>query len=146
MTLNRHKSGIAALLIVAGIAVTTAIAHMSCIVIGPNCFRAQLAPEIIVKSAVEGTWIAPIGTLFVSVLFLVCAIYAVSATKLIKPVPMLRAGIFVISGLCLLRGIATIPIVVLYPNIITTFAIVAGFVWFASGVLCLIGYILLRDD
>lgn len=141
---NKNKIGVAALLAVAAIAVFTAMAHMSCLVLGESCYRAQLAPEVIVNSATEGTWIAPAGTLFVSALFLICAIYAASAAKLIKPVPFLRLGIFTISGLCLLRGAATWPLSIMFPDKVTMFSIVAGIVWLVSGVLCLAGYFLVN--
>lgn len=142
--MNRNTIGTAALIAVAMIAVFTAVAHMSCIVLGEACYRAQLAPELIVNSAIEGTWIAPIGTTLVSTLFLVCAVYALSAAKLIKAVPMLKPGIILISGLCLSRGIATVPLALLFPDKVNLFALVAGCIWFLSGALLIAGYFLLN--
>jgi len=145
MQLNRNSLGVVALLAVAGIALFTAIAHLSCIVLGEACYRAQLAPEVIVKSAVSGTWVAPVGTVLISSLFVICAVYAISAAKLIKPTPLLKLSIFTISGLCVLRGVVTIPIVFLFPDKITTFVLIAGFVWFLSGVLLISGYFLVNQ-
>ena len=144
MQVNKKSIGVVALLTVAGIALFTAVAHMSCIVLGEGCYRAQLAPEAIVNSAIAGTWLAPVGTILVSALFLVCSVYAISAAKIIKPTPMLRLGIFTISGLCVLRGVATLPLAYLYAGKVTYFIIFAGVVWFLSGVLLISGYILVN--
>jgi len=147
MEINRNTIGIVALLTVAGIAIFTALAHMSCIVLGESCFRAQLAPEAIVQSAIEGTWVAPVGTTFVSILFVVAALYAISAARIIKPLPLLKLGIYAISGLCLLRGVATLPIANQHTDKITNFIIFAGVLWFLSGVLLISGYFLInRSD
>ena len=104
--MNNRKNwpGVAALLLVAAIALVTAVAHLSCIALGESCYRGQLAPEVIVNSAIQGTWLAPVGTILVSALFVMCSVYAVSAAKIIRPVPFLRLGIFVIAGMCILRG------------------------------------------
>lgn len=133
-------------MVVAGIALVTAIAHMSCIVLGESCFRAQLAPEVVVNSAIQGTWLAPVGTTFISALFVMCAVYALSAAKLIRPVPLLGLGIFLISGLCISRGLATIPILITLAEKAPIFAVVSGFIWFLSGVLCLVGYLLVTSS
>ena len=65
------RVGIVALSLAASIALFTVIAHMSCIFLGPACYQAQMAPPIIVQSAIDGTLIAPIGTTFISLLFAV---------------------------------------------------------------------------
>jgi len=144
-TIKKNMIGAVALVIVAGIALITAVAHMSCIVLGEACYRAQLAPEPVVQSAIQGTWEAPISTTFVSVLFVVCAIYALSAAQVIRPVPFLKLGIFCISGLCIIRGIATIPIVMMLSGEVPMFALVSGFLWFLSGVLCIVGYFMVNE-
>jgi len=137
--------GVVALVIVAGIALFTALAHMSCIILGEACYRAQLAPEPVIQSAIQGSWEAPISTTFISAIFVVCAIYALSAAKIVRPVPFLRLGIFVISGMCIIRGIATIPIVMMLSGEVPIFAYVSGFVWFVSGVLCIAGYFMANE-
>ena len=102
--MNRNKVGLIFLSIAAGIAIFTALAHMSCIFLGESCYRSQLAPEAIIQSAVNGSLLAPLGTIFVSSLFLLCAIYALSAANIIIKLPLLRTAIYSISTLCILRG------------------------------------------
>jgi len=146
MKFDKKKIGKGALLVVAGIALFTATAHMSCIFLGESCFRAQLAPEAVVQSAVGGSWVAPVGTTFVSTLFVVVALYAISAARVIKPLPWLKWGVFTISGLCVLRGVASLPIAHLYTDKITLFVVVAGLIWFMSGVLLISGYFLINSQ
>tara|TARA_B100000768_G_C11069078_1_gene285785 strand:+ start:165 stop:656 length:492 start_codon:yes stop_codon:yes gene_type:complete len=104
-SVHKNKIGIYFLVITAGIAILTAFSHMSCIAIGESCYRAQLAPEPIIQSAINGTMLAPVGTIFISILFILCAAYALSAAKLIVQLPLLNMGIYTISALCLFRGV-----------------------------------------
>lgn len=144
MSVRLRRYGVALLSFVAAVAIITAIAHMSCIYLGPSCFSAQLAPVAIVDSAKNGTWLAPIGTIFVSSLFLLCAVFALSAANLIPTIPKLRLGIIIISGLCIVRGLATVPLLATFPEAATFFAKFAGVVWFFSGVCCAFGYYLVN--
>jgi hypothetical protein len=122
------------------IAIFTAIAHMSCIYLGPACFEAQMAPPELVQSAVDGTWLAPVGTLLVSSIFLLCAAYALSAARLLKTLPFLKLGMYVISLGCILRGVATLPVSLVLPEMVSTFSIIAGLVWLLTGLLFFFGY------
>jgi len=85
------RIGIFLLIAAAGIAIFTALSHMSCLVIGESCYRAQLAPPVIIQSAIDGTMIAPIGTTVISALFILCAAYALSATKIITRLPLINS-------------------------------------------------------
>ena len=138
--MNKNKVGLLFLSIAAVIAILTALAHMSCIFLGESCYRSQLAPEVIIQSAVNGTLLAPVVTTFISSLFLVCAIYALSAANVIMKLPLLKTAIYSISILCILRGLATIPLSLTYPEMVTSFSIIAGLTWFISGVLFFLGF------
>ena len=136
----KNKIGIYFLVITAGIAILTAFSHLSCLAKGENCYRAQLAPEPIIQSAINGTMLAPVGTIFISILFILCAAYALSAAKLIVQLPLLNMGIYTISALCLFRGVATVPLSFMFPDMVSNFSIFAGAVWFVSGMLLLLGF------
>lgn len=78
------------------LSVFAAVAHISCIDIGETYSRAQIAPEPIVRSAIEGTLLATLGTIVIfviSALLLPCAAYALSAANLILDPAVNRAGI-----------------------------------------------------
>ena len=138
--MNKNKVGLLFLSIAAVIAILTALAHMSCIFLGESCYRSQLAPDVIIQSAVNGTLLAPVVTTLISSLFLLCAIYALSAANIIMKLPLLKTAIYSISILCILRGLATIPLSLTYPEMVTSFSIIAGLTWFISGVLFFLGF------
>lgn len=128
------------MIFVAIVAIFVVIAHMSCIWLGPVCFSLQRAPSSIIESSQNGTWLAPIGTIFISMLFLLCALYALSGAKIIKRLPLLKLAIYCISAICLARGILVIPILYIYPNLRSLFEISALILWFFCGFLIMWGY------
>lgn len=137
--------GIFALVLGAVIFAGTAIAHLSCLFIGPSCYKAQLAPSEIIQSAINGTLLAPVATVFVSGLFFMCALFAISGAGFVKKLPFLHPALVVISVLCLFRGVATIPSSYLFPEMVSIVSILAGFIWFVVGLLYLYGYRCVRQ-
>lgn len=135
----RYKKGAVALMLAAAIAMFTAVSHLSCIVLGPSCYKAQMAPPEIVQSAIDGTWLAPVGTSMVAALFVLCGLYALSAAGRIRRLPLLKLGVYSIAGLCVVRGIATLPLSLMFPEMVSAFSIVAGAVWFITGLLFVFG-------
>lgn len=140
------KSGAAvALLVVALLAVFTALAHLCCIFLGPSCYRAQLAPPVVVQASINGTLYAPVVTIIVSGLFLACAVFALYGADLIRKLPLLRAALLIIALICLVRGIATIPLLLRIPALNSPFALAAGLIWFIAGCLYLYGLLCVRQ-
>lgn len=134
------KYGKFLLFLVALISIGTAIAHMSCILLGPQCYAVQMAPPEIIESAKNGTLLAPIGASIVSLLFVVVALYSMSSAGVIKKLPFLSVGVYVISILCVVRGVATIPSSFIFPEMVSTFSILAGIVWFSTGIMLYLGH------
>lgn len=141
-----EKYGRLLLLLVTVISIGTAIAHVSCIFLGPQCYSVQMAPPEIIQSAKEGTILAPLGTAFISLLFMIVALFSLSSAKLIRPLPLLSFGVYGISFLCIARGIATIPLSFIFPEIISLFSIIAGIVWFFSGLMLFVGHKLMSKN
>ncbi len=122
------------LLISAGvIASASAIWHLLCILGGPSWFAFARAPQQIIDSAVQGTLLAPIGTIIVASLMFACTIFAFSAVGLIRKVPLLKSALFIIAALCLLRGLIAVPTFVTSSGL-DTWQIVASTVWFYVGI------------
>ncbi|RUO25522.1 hypothetical protein CWE09_01935 [Aliidiomarina minuta] len=134
------KHAVFLLLIVAIIAIATAIAHLSCIYFGPQCYAAQMAPYAIIESAKSGTLLAPLGTIVVSFLFAVLAAYALSAARLIRKLPLLSVGIYSIAGLCTIRGILPLQLWLRQPDRVSDTVLYVGFVWLAVGLFCFFGF------
>lgn len=133
-------SGAFLLISVALLAFFTALAHLSCIVLGPECYRAQMAPESLIELSKSAPWRAAFETTLVSLLFVATAVYCLSGAAVIRKLPLLKQAIITISVICTLRGIATVPLSIFFPEQITTFSLVAGALWFLAGVGSFIGY------
>lgn len=122
----------------------TALAHMSCIVLGSFCYRAQLAPEELINLAATGSPKAAVATLIVSSLFVGCTLFAFSAAGFIKKLPLLKSAILIISFICTLRGVATVPLSLKFPEMVSTTSILSGIIWFITGVLFFYGYLSMK--
>ncbi len=144
----KPQIGIVFLVFAALIAIGTALAHLSCIYFGPQCYAAQMAPEIIVKSAINGTYLAPIGTIFASGIFVVLGLYALAGLgmtnnpvgKLLDKLPLINYAIYTIATLCIIRGILPLQLWLRYPEKISDVVFYVGIVWLVAGLLYLFGY------
>ena len=134
------KQGIALLVIAALMAMLTAVAHLSCIFLGPQCFEAQMAPPSIVESAKAGTLLAPLGTIVVSTIFVVLGCYALSGARVIRQLPLLSFGIYAIAAVCVIRGILPILFWIWYPSKVTETILIVGLVWLLVGLCYFFGY------
>lgn len=132
--LNNHLK----LLVLGGVvAALAAIWHLLCIIGGPGWYEFARAPLPIIKSAYEGTLLAPVSTTVIAILMLTCTAYSFSGAGLIKPIPLLKTALFVISFICLLRALSVVPFL-LHPKF-DTWELVAGCGWLFVGVCFLIG-------
>ena len=134
----------AAIVLLALTSASVAIAHMACIWLGPECFQVQRAPLSIIESSKTGTWLATIATSFVSSLFLICSLYALSAGKFIKRLPLMNTAVYTISIICIARGLIIVPLIFRKPELLSNFDITASIIWFLYGVLLIYGYKTLR--
>lgn len=128
------------LLVAALAAIATALAHLSCIYFGPVCYAVQMAPPFVVESAEAGTWLAPVGTVFVSALFLLLAAYALSAARLLKPMPLARVANYTISLLCIVRGLLPLQLWLRQPDTISLEVLLVGLAWLAVGLCYFVGF------
>ncbi|WP_063358944.1 hypothetical protein [Pseudoalteromonas luteoviolacea] len=134
MMMNKEKLAILGLLFVALMASVTVVAHMACIPLGEACYRAQLAPEILIQSARQGTMLAPLATVLVSALFALCAAYALAGIGYIKRLPLTNLALVTIAMLCTLRGLGGVVLSLALPEMVTIFSAVASLIWFVCGV------------
>lgn len=136
----RKCYGFYLLVCVASIAWLTALAHMSCIVLGPGCYAFQMAPPQIVESAKQGTLLAPVGTTFVSGIFVLWGCYALSAASIIRKLPLLNIAVYLIAAICIIRGLLGIQLWIRFPDSLSTYASAASVIWLLSGLMYLVGY------
>jgi len=127
------------LLLGASIAFCAAIWHLLCIYGGPTWFEFARAPKEVIDSARQGTWLATVGSVCIAALMFTCSLYALSATNVIRQLPLLKTGLIVISSLCLIRGVIVIPYFMQFGFDMWEF--IAAIVWFFVGLCYLIGAI-----
>lgn len=118
-----------------------ALARVSCIWLGPECYYFQGVDIRILMSSKDSTSFAPVATLLVSSLFLISGLYALSAARVIRRLPFLKIGIFVIGIICLQRGLHAAPNLIMHPPLRNLFSISAATIWIVSGALIIWGYL-----
>jgi hypothetical protein len=138
----KEKGGVLFLILAAFIAIGTAIAHMSCIFVGPECYAAQMAPAQIIESAKNGTYLAPVGTILASSIFVVLGLYALSGARIIGKLPFLSLVIYTIAMLCIIRGVLPLQLWLRHPEKVNNIVFYTGTVWLITGLLYLFGYLM----
>ena len=134
------KIGVALLVFAAFTAISTGLAHLSCIFFGPQCYSAQMAPEVIVESAKANTLLAPLAAFGICVFFVILGCYALSGAKLIRKLPLLSFGIYSIAGVCIIRGILPLQLWVRHPEKVSNPILMVGIVWLIVGLCYFFGY------
>ncbi|REL31607.1 hypothetical protein [Thalassotalea euphylliae] len=144
MTINVKSAAQISLVLAATIAFVTAIAHLSCIWLGEACYSAQMAPEVIIESAQQGTWLAPIGTVLAASIFVIIGLYNLSAAQILRPLPLYIFANYFIAAMCIIRGILPLQLWLRKPERVSEEALIAGLMWLATGVLILSGHCEMR--
>lgn len=122
------------LLIVGGVvAGLAAIWHLLMIIGGPNWYAFARAPQYVVESAKEGTFIAPVGAVTIAILMFACAAYSFSGAGLIAKIPLLKSALATIAFICLVRGLYISPLFYAVKTL-GTWHLIASSVWFFVGV------------
>ncbi|MDK2126158.1 hypothetical protein [Parachitinimonas caeni] len=123
-------------------AILGAALHVVALIGGPEWIAFLRAPAAVVESARQGTWLAPVGCLFIAGLMTGCGLYAFSGAGVIGRLPFLRAGLVSIAAVCLLRGMILLPFLLYRPELfdkLPVFDVVASLVWFMIGAAYAIG-------
>lgn len=114
-----------------------AIWHLLCVIGGPGWYAFARAPQVVVESAAEGTFLAPISAMVIAGLMFTCTAYSFSGAGLIRRIPLLKTALVVISIICLVRALIVIPY--LLSSKLDIWELVASAVWFFVGVCFLLG-------
>ena len=86
--------------------VVASLAHLVCIIGGPNWYRFMGAGERIARAAERGEWLPTILTLAIAAVIAGWAAYAFSAAGIIIRLPLTRTALVLISLVLLLRACA----------------------------------------
>jgi hypothetical protein len=101
--------GTKAFLLAAGLLAAGALLHVAVLVAGPEWIAFVGAPPEIVASARAGTWLAPVGTLAITLLLIGLALCCLSAGGLIRRLPFARAVLVPFAAIFVLRGLIIVP-------------------------------------
>ena len=116
-----------------------AILHLAVIAGGPSWYRFFGAGEGMAQAAERGSSTPALVTLGIAAILLVWALYAFSGAGIIRRLPLLRTALILISAVYLLRAFALLPVLILRPHGVDTFAIVSSLVVLVYGLAYSIG-------
>jgi uncharacterized membrane protein SirB2 len=91
------------------------------------------------RAAERGSSTPALITFAIAAILMVWALYAFSGAGIIRRLPLLRTALILISGVYLLRALALVPVLVLRPDLVDTFAVVSSLVVLAYGLAYAIG-------
>ncbi|HXY68913.1 MAG TPA: hypothetical protein VEH62_05655 [Gemmatimonadales bacterium] len=97
------------LLVAAGCSAAVALLHVAIAVFGPPWYRWFGAPSLAARIEAGAALVPVLLTVAVAALFVVWACYALSGAGAIRRLPLLRAVLFTIAAIYLLRGIQVVP-------------------------------------
>ena len=116
--------------------------HVLALIGGPSWIEFVGAPPSVVRSAVEGTWLAPAGALGIAALLTIWGLYAFSGTGWIRPLPLLKTVLGGVALIFIVRGLIVIPFLSRadWASPIEVFAVAASFVVFVLGIAYAVGF------
>jgi uncharacterized protein YhhL (DUF1145 family) len=127
-------------LIVAGcLSAIAALLHVAIVVGGPNWYRFFGAGERLAKAAEDGKWYPALVTLGIATVLGLWAAYALSGAGVLQPLPFLKIGLCIITGIYLVRGLAIIPFMILAREKATPFIFWSSIICMLYGVTHLLG-------
>ena len=133
-------SGKNKLLITASIcSALAALAHLGCIIFGGDWYRFFGAGEQMAKMAEDGRLYPTVVTLVIVSILFIWSLYALSGARIIFRLPLLRLGLVIISAIYLIRGVAFISIMPMFPENSLTFWFVSSGITFTIGLLYAVG-------
>lgn len=105
-----------------------ALAHIGCIIGGPDWYRFFGAGEEMARAAARGDLYPTLITLGIAAMLLIWASYAFSGAGWLPRLPLLRTGLVVITAIFLLRGLVFVPINLWRPHYSQGFAITSSLI------------------
>lgn len=108
-----------------------ALAHLGCIMFGGDWYRFFGAGEQIARMAEQGLWYPTLVTSFIVAMLVVWGCYALSGAGVIRRLPLTKLALVLISGVFLLRGVAFVGLMPMFPENSLTF-------WLVSSAICLL--------
>lgn len=127
------------LLVGGGLSIIAALAHVGCIIGGPDWYRFFGAGEGMAQAAARGEWTPTLVTLVIASILLIWGAYAFSGAGWLPRLPLLRTGLVVISAIYLLRALVFVPLNLSTRQYSDSFAIWSSLIVLVYGAVYAIG-------
>ncbi|WP_371232007.1 hypothetical protein ACAW63_04665 [Pseudomonas sp. QE6] len=128
-----------ALLVGAALSALAALLHVAIIFGGAPWYRFFGAGERMARAAEAGHLRPTLITTGIASILALWSLYALSGAGLIAPLPLLRSGLCLITGIYLLRGLAILPLLTVARVHSTPFLIWSSLVCLGFGLVHLLG-------
>ncbi|WP_343575878.1 MULTISPECIES: hypothetical protein [Pseudomonas] len=128
-----------ALLVGAALSALAALLHVAIIFGGAPWYRFFGAGERMARAAEAGHLRPTLITIGIASILALWSLYALSGAGLIAPLPLLRSGLCLITGIYLLRGLAILPLLTVARSRSTPFLIWSSLVCLGFGLVHLLG-------
>jgi len=116
-----------------------AIAHLGCIAFGGDWYRFFGAGEQMALLDEQGSWYPTVVTSIIVFMLIFWSLYGLSGAGLIVRLPFLRFVLCLISSIYLLRGVAFVGLMPMFPDNSLTFWIFSSGICLGIGLLYAIG-------
>jgi hypothetical protein len=116
-----------------------ALLHLGCIIFGGDWYRFFGAGEQMAQMAEAGHIYPTVVTSVIVALLTIWSLYALSGAGAIPRLPLLRLGLCVIAAIYLLRAVAFVPLMPMFPENSITFWVVSSATCFGLGLLYALG-------
>ena len=118
-----------------------ALLHLGIIVGGPDWYRFFGAGERFAVAAAQGHLYPDLVTAGIAAVLGIWSAYALAGAKLIRPLPLLKPALVVITAIYLVRGIAFAPAVLAVGEQMTPFVLWSSAICLGYGIVHLVGLI-----
>ncbi len=116
-----------------------AILHLAVIAGGPDWYRFVGAGEEMAQMAERGLLRPALITIAIATILAIWSAYAFAGAGLIPRLPLMRTALVAITAVYLLRGLALVPLALLRPSLVDSFALWSSLIVLAYGIVHAVG-------
>ena len=127
------------LILAGGLSAFASLLHVATIAGGGDWYRFFGAGEDMARAAEAGSPMPGLVTAGIALILAIWALYAFSAAGLVRRLPLLRTALVLITSIYLLRAAALVPLLILKPQLVDTFAIVSSAIVLCYGLAYAVG-------
>jgi hypothetical protein len=115
------------------------ILHLAVIAGGPDWYRFVGAGEEMAQMAERGLLRPALITIAIATILAIWSAYAFAGAGLIPRLPLMRTALVAITAVYLLRGLALVPLALLRPALVDSFALWSSLIVLAYGIVHAVG-------